>query len=199
MAFHSRKFTQAQINYKTAGKKLLAIVDSFKRWRHFLKGENHQVRVITDHQNLELFQTTKVLNHRQARWAEELADYDFRIFFCPGRQNVKADYLSHCPKHRLAKGGDRKPKTILKPENITPCNEHTIYIVSGARVCSIPPIQWNEEFLEEVRKAAWLDEQYQSGLRSLSADPGSSDYIQPSEHLTLKNDILHYKAHLYIP
>ena len=72
-------------------------------------------------------------------------------------------------------------------------------VISGARVCSIPPIQWNEEFLEEVRKAALLDEQYQSGLQSLSADPGSSDYIQPSEYLTLENNILHYMARLYIP
>ena len=73
------------------------------------------------------------------------------------------------------------------------------HLVYGARVCSIPPIQWNEECLEKVRTAASLDEKYQSGLRSLSADPGSSNYIQPSEHLTLENDILHYKAHLYIP
>ena len=96
------------------------------------------------------------------------------------------------PEHRLEKGGDRKPETILKPENLY--NENTTHLVSGARVCSIPPIPWNEEFLEVVRKVASQDEQYQSGQGSLSADPGSSDYIQPSEHLTLENDILHYKA-----
>ena len=197
VAFHSRKFTQAEINYDTADKELLAIVDSFERWSRFLEGANHQVQVITDHQNLELFQTTKVLNRRQARWAQELAGYDFRIFFRPGRQNVKVDYLSRRPEHRQETGGDRKPETILKPENLY--DEHTTHLVSGARVFSITPIQWNEEFLEEVRKAASLDEQYQSGLRSLSADPESSDYIQPSEHLTLEKDILHYKARLYIP
>ena len=69
VAFHSQKFTQAEINYDTADKELLAIVDSFKRWRRFLEGANHKVQVIMDHQNLELFQTTKVLNRRQARWA----------------------------------------------------------------------------------------------------------------------------------
>ena len=148
---------------------------------------------------MELFQTTKVLKRWQARWAQDLAGYDFRIFFRPGRQNVKADYLSHHPEHWLEKGGDRKPETILKPENITPYDEHTTHLVSGARVCSISPIQLNEEFLEEVRKAASQDKQYQSGLRSLSADPGSSDDIQSSAHLTLGNDILHYKARLYIP
>ena len=33
IAFHSRKFTEAEINYDTADKELLAIVDCFKRWR----------------------------------------------------------------------------------------------------------------------------------------------------------------------
>ena len=81
VAFHSRKFTPAEINYDTHDKELLAIVDSFKRWRRYLKGANHTVQVITDHNNLELFATTKVLNRRQARWAQELAGYDFKIFF----------------------------------------------------------------------------------------------------------------------
>ena len=65
IAFHSRKFTEAQINYDTADKELLAIVDCFKRWRQYLEGAKHQVEVISDHQNLELFQMTKVLNRRQ--------------------------------------------------------------------------------------------------------------------------------------
>ena len=189
VAFYSRKFTQAEINYDTADKELLTIVDSFKRWRRFLEGTNHQVQVITDHQNVSLFQTIKILNHRQARWAQELAGYDFRIFFCPGRQNIKADYLSRCPEYRLEERGDRKPETILKMENIGLKQNgnpeyHTTHLISGARVCSIPPINWNEEFLKAVRSTSSQDEQYQTGLRSLSANPDASDYIKPSEHLT---------------
>ena len=89
------------------------------RWRRYLEGARHQVQVISDHQNLELFQTTKVLNRRQARWAQELAGYGFKIYFRPGRQNGKAYYLSRRPEHRLEKGGDRKPEMILKPDNIS--------------------------------------------------------------------------------
>ena len=62
IAFHSRKFTEEEINYDTANKELLAIVNCFKRWRRHLKGAKHQVQVISDQQNLELFQTAKVLN-----------------------------------------------------------------------------------------------------------------------------------------
>lgn len=46
-AFHSRKFTSAEVNYDTANKGLLAIVDSFKRWRRYLEGAKYQVMVIT--------------------------------------------------------------------------------------------------------------------------------------------------------
>ena len=191
ITFHSRKFTEAEINYDTADKELLAIVDCFKRWRRYLEGAKHQVQVISDHRNLELFQTTKVLNRRQARWAQELTGYDFKIFFCPGRQNGKADYLSRRPEYRLEKGGDKNPETILKPDNI--CDDYIIPLAHKDRICAIPPIQWRKDFLEEVRNAARQDQQFQSGLRSLSANPESSAYIKPSEHLTVEsNDILHY-------
>ena len=43
IAFHSRKFTKAEINYDTADKELLAIVDCFKRWRRYLEGAKNLV------------------------------------------------------------------------------------------------------------------------------------------------------------
>ena len=43
-------------------KELLAIVDSFKKWRRYLEGARLQVHVISDQNNLELFSTTKILN-----------------------------------------------------------------------------------------------------------------------------------------
>ena len=41
IAVYSRKFTEAEINYDTADKELLAIVDCFERWRRYLEGANH--------------------------------------------------------------------------------------------------------------------------------------------------------------
>jgi hypothetical protein len=62
VAFHSRKFTLAEINYEIHNKELLAIVDCFKVWRRYLEGAIHTVQVYSNHQNLEYFTTTKVLN-----------------------------------------------------------------------------------------------------------------------------------------
>ena len=41
VAFHSRKFSAAEINYEIHDKELLAIVDSFQKWRHLLEGATH--------------------------------------------------------------------------------------------------------------------------------------------------------------
>jgi len=62
VAFHSQKFQPAEINYEIHNKELLAVVDAFKHWRRYCEGVTHQVQVFSDHQNLEYFPTTKVLN-----------------------------------------------------------------------------------------------------------------------------------------
>ena len=69
------------------------MVDSFEQWRHFLEGSPHQVIIYSDHKNLTYFQRTRVLNRRQARWAQFLTRFDFKIIFCPRKQG-KADALS---------------------------------------------------------------------------------------------------------
>ncbi|KAH9270470.1 hypothetical protein BASA83_007470 [Batrachochytrium salamandrivorans] len=51
----------AERNYEIYDKELLAVVDSFKHWRHFLQGGHHPVTVLCDHKNLEYFMTTKKL------------------------------------------------------------------------------------------------------------------------------------------
>jgi hypothetical protein len=66
------------------------------------------VQVFTDHKNLEYFMMTKVLNRRQACWAQELASMDFKIVYRKGISNSKPDallrYLEYCPENRG--GGD---------------------------------------------------------------------------------------------
>ena len=116
VAFHSRKFQSGEINYEIHDKELLAVVDVFKHWRCYCKGATHQVQVFSDHQNLEYFTTTKVLNRRQARWAQELAGIDFRIYYRPDTQNGKPDALSRHSKYRPKKGGvENQPiKMVLR-------------------------------------------------------------------------------------
>ncbi len=45
----------AERNYKIHNAELLAIVESFRHWRHYLKPPYHTVEVLTDHSNLRAF------------------------------------------------------------------------------------------------------------------------------------------------
>ena len=96
IAYRSRKLSAAEENYGTGDGELLAIMDAFSVWRHYLLYSRHPVVVLTDHLNLEWLQTQKKLNKRQIRWSNELAEYDFVISYRPGKANP-ADGLSRRP------------------------------------------------------------------------------------------------------
>ena len=53
-----------------------------------------EIVIFTDHKNLKYFNTTKLLNRRQVRWAEILRPFNFKLVYHPGEKNGKADALS---------------------------------------------------------------------------------------------------------
>ena len=61
VAFHSRTFTAAELNYDTYDKELLVIFEAFKIWQYYLEGLAYPINVVMDHKNLEYFFTTKIL------------------------------------------------------------------------------------------------------------------------------------------
>lgn len=93
------------MNYQIYDKELLAVVAAFKHWRQYLEFFVEPTTVLTDHKNLEYFNTTGNLTRRQVRWSEILSDYDFQIIYRPGKQNAAADALSRKGKP-LEGGGD---------------------------------------------------------------------------------------------
>ena len=94
VAFHSRQFTSAELNYEIYDKELLAIHACFKEWRHFLQGARHPITVFCDHKNLAYYKDPHQLTRRQARWALFFAEFDFIIKHRRGIDNTKADLLS---------------------------------------------------------------------------------------------------------
>jgi hypothetical protein len=121
VAFHSRKFTVAEINYEIHDKELLAIVDSFQEWRHFLEGAQHPVMVHTDHKNLEYFMSAKVLNRRQARSSISLSRFNFVITYRPGSKQIQSDALSRRAYLTPREGDatyDQQKTTLIKPKQL---------------------------------------------------------------------------------
>jgi len=103
--FVSRKLTSAELNYDVYDKEMLAIVSSLRKNGHYLQGAEHKTTIFSDHQNLTYFKSAISLNRRQARWAEDLTQYNFQIFYWKGSANVKADILSKCPEFTSREGG----------------------------------------------------------------------------------------------
>ena len=59
VAFYSRKFTLAKLNYNMHDKELLVVIEAFNQQKHYLIGLRYQVIVYLDYKNLTVFITTK--------------------------------------------------------------------------------------------------------------------------------------------
>jgi len=122
VAFYSKKHSPAECNYEIYDKELMAIVRAFEEWRPHLEGLRHPIQVLSDHKNLEYFMSTKLLNHRQARWSEFLSRFDFRITYRPGKAGGKPDALTQrsgdLPKERDERLLANR-HAVLKPQNLS--------------------------------------------------------------------------------
>jgi hypothetical protein len=114
------------------------------------------VQVFTDQKNLEYFMTTKVLNTRQACWAQELASMDFKIFYRKEMSNGKPDALSRCLEYCPEKGGGRDQliQTILNKKHfgtisaISTGGEGTVFCCSAVQLAYLTTLvsKWTKEF-----------------------------------------------------
>ena len=55
--------------YETYSGELLAIVETFKTWKHYLKGFQYEILILINYNNLCRFMRTKILSSRQVWWA----------------------------------------------------------------------------------------------------------------------------------
>ena len=96
-----------EIRYKPHDNELLAIVEAFKIWRHYLEDCKHKVLILTNYNNLCRFMDTKSLSFCQVQWAQELNKYYFWINYYQRKANGAADALSRFPQR------DNKEKANL--------------------------------------------------------------------------------------
>ena len=79
VAFFSTKMIPVETQYETHDGDLLAIVEVFRTWRHYLEGCKHKVLVLINHNNLRRFMDTKNLSSRHVCWTQKLSRYYFQI------------------------------------------------------------------------------------------------------------------------
>jgi hypothetical protein len=137
IGFYSRKLSGPEQNYEIYDKELLAVIEGFKTWRYLLIGTNLPVVVYTDHRNLEYFMTAKILNRRQARWAQFLADFNFKLSYRTGETQVVADALSRMEEYYLNDSDREQNHQTLLPEHLFDQEEVLKDVQPGDRVSEL--------------------------------------------------------------
>ncbi|KAJ9536000.1 hypothetical protein OSB04_un000828 [Centaurea solstitialis] len=104
--YASKTLNNAQINYTTTEKELLAVVFAFEKFRSYLMGT--KVIIHTDHAAIKYLISKKDAKPRLIRWILLLQEFDLEIIDRKGINNQVADHLS-----RLEKQDNPEPGTDI--------------------------------------------------------------------------------------
>ncbi|GJX11160.1 reverse transcriptase domain-containing protein [Tanacetum coccineum] len=90
--YASKTMTEAESNYTTTEKEMLAVVYAFKKFRSYLI-MNKSI-VYTDHSALKYLFAKKDAKARLLRWVLLLQEFDFKVIDTKGAENYAAGHLS---------------------------------------------------------------------------------------------------------
>nr|GEY61077.1 reverse transcriptase domain-containing protein [Tanacetum cinerariifolium] len=105
--YASKIMNDAETNYTTTEKEMLAVVYAFEKFRSYLI--INKIIVHTDHSALKYLFAKKDAKIRLLRWVLLLQEFDFQVLDTKGAENLAADHLS-----RL----ENPHKNMLDPKEI---------------------------------------------------------------------------------
>lgn len=201
VAFDSKPFKNAELNYPVHEKELFAIIRALDKWRADLLGI--PFTVLTDHRTLECFQTQKHLSRRQARWTESLQQYDFDIVYIKGGDNTVADALSRTTFDNAQQEIDCWRMTnfdVLDELDVPVCSlltpSDSSPFSTTQSLASVP----NESIVAPIMEITHDDELLSSIIDGYTSDSWCRKALDTKmDGLELRNRLLYYKGRLVIP
>jgi transposase InsO family protein len=188
IGYFSKTMLPAECNYPIHDKEMLAIIRAFEQWRTELEGLDKPLLVYSDHKALEYFMTTKNLSARQARWAEFLSRYHFKIMYRSGKQNEKADILTRreddVRQQNLVKQEIRR-QALLPESNVDWRVKQEVQLA---------PLQVDDSFelINKILQTNRDDESLQDFRDQAATDGNKSIW-------SLRDGLLLYNDKLYVP
>ncbi|RVW35749.1 Retrovirus-related Pol polyprotein from transposon 17.6 [Vitis vinifera] len=154
--YASKTLNEAQRNYTTTEKELLAVVFALDKFRAYLVGSF--IIVFTDHSALKYLLTKQDAKARLIRWILLLQEFDLQIKDKKGVENVVADHLSRLViahnSHPLPINDDFPEESLMFLVK-TPWYAHIAnYLVTGEI-----PSEWNAQdrkhFFAKIHSYYW--------------------------------------------
>ena len=162
--YASKTLNDAQLNYTTTEKELLAVVFALDKFRSYLVGS--LVIVFTDHAALKYLLTKQDSKPRLIRWILLLQEFNLEIRDKKGVENVVADHLSRLSSYENIV--DESPinelftdENLFFAGNISYIGSPWYADIANYLVTSQIPSHWSkldkQKFLRNVRSFFWDD------------------------------------------
>ncbi|RVW60852.1 Retrovirus-related Pol polyprotein from transposon 17.6 [Vitis vinifera] len=200
--YASKTLNEAQRNYTTTEKELLAVVFALDKFRAYLVGSF--IIVFTDHSTLKYLLTKQDAKARLIRWILLLQEFDLQIKDKKGVENVVADHLSRLViahnSHPLPINDDFPEESLMFLVK-TPWYAHIAnYLVTGEI-----PSEWNAQdrkhFFAKIHAYYWEENIFSRfGVpKAIISDGGAHFCNKPFEALLSKYGVKHKVATPYHP
>ncbi|XP_011621810.1 uncharacterized protein LOC105420314, partial [Amborella trichopoda] len=156
--YASKTLNEAQLNYTTTEKELLAVVFALEKFRSYLLGS--KIIVYSDHAALKYLLSKKDAKSRLIRWILLLQEFDLEIRDKKGSENVVADHLS-----RIVVETNHDSTTIIETfpdEQLMHVSSFPWYAdIVNYLVTGEIPSHWSKQdkskFYAEVKNFMWDD------------------------------------------